>query len=95
MGTFLNRGTHEFESAVNSLIYVDKTDMIEYFNKLINTEQRYVCVSRPRRFGKTMTANMFAAYYEKGLDTRRIFENQKLGPEKNWNRYLNHFNVIR
>lgn len=95
MGTFLNRGTHEFESAVNSLIYVDKTDMIEYFNKLINTEQRYVCVSRPRRFGKTMTANMFAAYYEKGLDTRRIFENQKLGQEKNWDRYLNHFNVIR
>lgn len=65
MGTFLNRGIHEFESAVNSLIYVDKTDMIDYFNKLINTEQRYACISRPRRFGKTMTANMLAAYYEK------------------------------
>ena len=95
MGTFLNRGIHEFESAVNSLIYVDKTDMVDYFNKLINTEQRYACISRPRRFGKTMDANMLAAYYEKGSDARRLFENQKLGCLPNWDKNLNKYDVIR
>lgn len=95
MGTFLNRGIHEFESAVNSLIYVDKTDMVDYFNKLINTEQRYACISRPRRFGKTMAANMLAAYYEKGSDARRLFENQKLGCLPNWDKNLNKYDVIR
>lgn len=95
MGTFLNRGIHEFESAVNSLIYVDKTDMIDYFNKLINTEQRYACISRPRRFGKTMTANMLAAYYEKGSDSIKLFENQKIGKIDNWDVNLNKYDVIR
>lgn len=54
----------------------EKTDMVDYFNKIINTEQRYACISRPRRFGKTMAVNMLAAYYEKGSDARRLFENQ-------------------
>ena len=69
MGIFLNRGIEEFESVVNSKIYVDKTDMIDFFNDVIETEQRYVCVSRPRRFGKSVTANMIAAYFEKGSDS--------------------------
>ena len=69
MGIFLNRGIEEFESVVNSKIYVDKTDMIDFFNDVIETEQRYVCVSRPRRFGKSVTANMIAAYYSKGCDS--------------------------
>ena len=95
MGIFLNRGTKEFESAVNSMVYVDKTDMISFFNNVINTEQQYVCVSRPRRFGKTMAANMLAAYYERGSDSRSLFENRKLGKEEGWDRYLNKFDVLR
>ena len=65
MGVFLNRGNSEFNSIVNSPIYVDKTDLIDFLNGAVNTEQRYICVSRPRRFGKTVTANMLAAYFEK------------------------------
>ena len=95
MGVFLNRGTDEFESAVNSMVYVDKTDMIQFLNMVINTEQRYVCVSRPRRFGKTMTANMIAAYFEKGSDSRFLFEKRKLGALSDWDRNLNQFDVIR
>ena len=95
MGVFLNRGTMEFESAVNSMVYVDKTDMVSFFNNVINTEQRYVCVSRPRRFGKTMAANMLAAYYENGSDSRSLFENRKLGKMEDWDRYLNKFDVLR
>ena len=95
MGIFLNRGIEEFEGAVNSPIYVDKTGMITEFNKLVETEQRYACISRPRRFGKTMAANMLAAYFEKGSDSRHLFENRKLGQTTDWDRNLNKYDVIR
>ena len=95
MGMFLNRGIEEFESVVNSKIYVDKTDMIDFFNDVIETEQRYVCVSRPRRFGKSITANMIAAYFEKGSDSRSLFEGRKLGQICGWDRNLNKYEVIR
>ena len=95
MGMFLNRGNQEFDRAVNSEIYIDKTDMITFFNKKINTEQCYISVSRPRRFGKSITANMIAAYFEKGCDSRYLFENRKLGETKNWDQNLNKYDVIR
>lgn len=95
MGIFLNRGNEEFSRAVNSHIYVDKTDMIDFFNQVINTEQCYVCVSRPRRFGKSITANMIAAYFERGCDSRELFENRKLGQISNWDCNLNQYDTIR
>ena len=61
MGKYLNPGNTEFEEALNSEIYVDKTGLIEYTNKVLRTQQKYICVSRPRRFGKSMAANMLAA----------------------------------
>jgi hypothetical protein len=95
MGMFLNRGNEEFETVVNSGLYVDKTDMINFFNQVINTEQRYICVSRPRRFGKSITANMIAAYFEKGCDSRSLFEGRKLSETENWDKNLNKYDVIR
>jgi hypothetical protein len=95
MGIFLNRGNEEFERVVNSELYVDKTDMINFFNQVINTEQSYVCVSRPRRFGKSVTANMIAAYFEKGCDSRDLFEGRKLSETENWDKNLNGYDVIR
>jgi hypothetical protein len=95
MGIFLNRGNEEFTDVVNAELYVDKTDMINFFNQVISTEQRYVCVSRPRRFGKSITANMIAAYFEKGCDSRGLFEKRKLGETENWDKNLNKYDVIR
>lgn len=66
MGTYLNPGSNQFQKALGSEIYVDKTEMIAYLNSIARTEQCYVSVSRPRRFGKTMAANMLCAYYGKG-----------------------------
>ena len=66
MGIYVNPGNENFESAVNSEIYVDKTGLLKHINHMIGTEQRYVCVSRPRRVGKSMAADMLAAYYGKG-----------------------------
>lgn len=95
MGMFLNRGNEEFRDALNSEIYVDKSDLIAFFNKKINTEQRYISISRPRRFGKSMTANMIASYYEKGCNSRALFENLKLAETSGWDENLNKYDVIR
>ncbi len=66
MGIYLNLGNKGFWEAVRSKIYVDKTGMIAYTNEVVNTEEKYTCVSRPRRFGKTMALEMLAAYYGRG-----------------------------
>lgn len=84
----------KFRQVLNSEIYVDKTGMISYMNAIVNTEQRFVCVSRPRRFGKTIAANMLAAYYGKE-DSRQLFEGLKIAGTEDWDRYLNHFDVVR
>ena len=94
MGTYLNPGNGNFQKTINSEIYVDKTEMILYLNKVVKTQQEYISVSRPRRFGKSVTANMLAAYYGRG-DSRQLFEGRKIAEHENWDRYLNHFDVIR
>ncbi|MBQ8160184.1 MAG: AAA family ATPase [Clostridia bacterium] len=99
MGTYLNPGTVLFEEAVNSRAFVDKSDMILFLNTLVNTGQKYVGVFRPRRFGKTMAANMVCAYYGRGLKRRALFEKRKIassGPcDAPWDRYLGKFDVLK
>ena len=104
MGIYLNPGKTAFWKAVNSEVFVDKTAMIQQLNTLVNTEQMYVCVSRPRRFGKSMAAKMLCAYYGKGEDSRGLFEKSELSrcpavtvgsTRLEWDAYLGHFDVIR
>ena len=78
MGTYLNPGKQNFQISVNSAIFVDKSEMIQYLNTLVNTQQRFVSVSRPRRFGKTMVADMICAYYDREADSRELFTSRKL-----------------
>lgn len=94
MGTYLNPGYKGFKEAVDSEIYVDKTEMILCLNKVTDTMQKYVSVSRPRRFGKSTAVGMLCAYYGQN-DSRKLFENTKLSGHKDWDRYLNQFDVIR
>lgn len=75
MGNYVNRGNGSFTRAIASQIYVDKTDLLKYTNSVLGTEQCFLCVSRPRRFGKSMTAGMLTAYYSKGCDSREVFKN--------------------
>lgn len=70
---YLNPGTKLFEEAIHDEIYVDKTQLIQYTNKCLNTKSKYICVSRPRRFGKTTAADMLAAYYDISCDSSKIF----------------------
>ena len=60
MGSYLNPGNKGFRESLNSEIYVDKTGLIEKTNAALNTRQKFLCVSRPRRFGKSMAADMLA-----------------------------------
>ena len=53
MGIYVNPGNSGFQSALRSKIYIDKTGLLEYTNSVLGSEQRYICVSRPRRFGKS------------------------------------------
>ena len=68
MGIYLNLGAAMLRQGRNSRVYVDKSGLLKYLDTVINTEQKYVCVSRPRRFGKTMAANMVCAYYDRTVD---------------------------
>ena len=94
MGIYLNPGNEKFKRACNSEIYIDKTELIDLTNKVINTEQNYICISRPRRFGKSMAANMLAAYYGKGCDSEKLFNRYKIAKRKSYRKNLNQYNVI-
>ena len=65
MGTYFNPDGEAFRKMIQSEIYVDKTGLLNYTNSVLNTMQGYLCISRPRRFGKSMAANMLAAYYSR------------------------------
>ena len=94
MGIFLNPDNTNFQEAINSKIYVDKTGMISELNQVIRTEQKHVCISRPRRFGKSMAANMLVAYYSRGCDSRELFKNYKIANDTSFEQHLNRYNVI-
>ncbi|MGN0246036.1 MAG: AAA family ATPase [Lachnospiraceae bacterium] len=94
MGVYLNPESDMFQEAVNAEIYVDKTDLISHTNRKIKTPQKFICISRPRRFGKSMTAFMLAAYYEKTCDYSELFSAYKISKDKSFRKYLNQFNVI-
>ena len=94
MGGYLNPGNEKFGEALNSQIYVDKTGLIEYTNRVMYSNQKYVCVSRPRRFGKSMAANMLAAYYSRGCDSRELFQGLKISKANACEKKLNQYNTI-
>ena len=106
MGIYLNPGSDRYEEALRTEIYVDKTNMISFLNSVVNTKRKYVAVSRPRRFGKTTTADMISAYYDCSINARDLFEDKKIstnpklyeagreGKKSPWDIYLNKFYVI-
>ena len=60
--------------SLNSEIFVDKSELLDVTNRYVNTQQRFMCVSRPRRFGKSMAADMLAAYYDWGMIQRNCLK---------------------
>lgn len=95
MGTFFNPTNKLMTRDLTSEIYIDKSLLITETNKLLGTNGNFICVSRPRRFGKSMASNMLAAYYSKGCDSKDIFSNLKIARTGGWEKNLNAFNVIQ
>lgn len=94
MGIYVNPGNNAFKEAVNSIIYIDKSNLISYTNIVLNTKQKNMCVSRPRRFGKSMAADMLVAYYSKGCNSTEVFAGLKIEQEDSFRTHLNRHNVI-
>ena len=95
MGTYVNPGTERFRISRNSRFYVDKSMIISLLNDKVESDDRFLCVSRPRRFGKTMAANMIAAYYSKGCDSHAIFSDLKISKDPTFEDNINRYTVIK
>ena len=95
MGSYLNPGGGMFKACLRSKIYVDKSGLIAKTNEVLGTEQRFVCVSRPRRFGKSMAANMLAAYYGRGEDSAELYSALRIHTDKTLREHLNQYDVIK
>jgi len=93
MGAYINIGNAGFQSARNGE-YVDKSALIAVINETLFTENRFSCVSRCRRFGKSMAAKMLCAYYDKSCDSRPLFADLKIASDKTFEQHLNKYPVI-
>ncbi len=93
MGTYLNPGNEGFQMILNG-DYVDKTGLIDFVNKTINTPQRLTCFSRPRRFGKSFAAKMLCAYYDKSCDSHSLFDGLEISKKDSFEKYINKYDVI-
>ena len=95
MGSYLNPSSERFQTSLRSEIYVDKSMLIAQINRKVRTEQKFICVSRPRRFGKSMAAEMLAAYYGSGEDTASLFDGLKIAGDVSYREHLNQYDVIK
>lgn len=93
MGTFINIGNAGFQSSRNSE-YVDKSGLISLVNKTLYTKQRFSCVTRCRRFGKSMAAEMLCAYYDYSVDSRSLFTDLEIANDPSFEKHLNKYPVI-
>ena len=94
MGIYVNPNNKNFQKVLNAEIYVDKSGLIETTNKRLNTENCNICVSRPRRFGKSVNLGMLSAYYSRGCDSRELFDSLFIAKNEDYLKHLNKYNVI-
>jgi len=94
MGQYVNPGSEKYQMRMNSKIFIDKTELIIKTNEVINTGERYICISRPRRFGKTMAAEMLAAYYGNKEDTNTLFAELNIAKHSTYTKHLNKYNAL-
>ena len=98
MGCFLNPDNDNsfirLANSKNKYLFVDKTDFIEHINERINEDNRFLAVTRPRRFGKTVTAHMLSAYYSKGYVGQNIFDKLEIANKPSFVEHLNKYNVL-
>lgn len=94
MGIYLNPGNEVFRRITSAEIYVDKSMLLNETNRMLNSANNYICMSRPRRFGKTVTGNMLSAYYSRGCESDELFNRLKIASVPDYSKHLNKYNVI-
>ncbi len=94
MGVYFNPNNESFTQARNSMVYVDKTGLIEILNQRLSTEDKCIAVSHARRFGKSHAAGMVDAYYSLGCDSTKLFEDTRISSSADYKKYMNQYNVI-
>ena len=93
MGIYIDKGNEAFRRIRNSE-YVDKSGLIAVVNRTLFTEQMFTCVTRCRRFGKSMAAKMLAAYYDRSCDSRSLFADLQIASAPTFEEHLNKYPVI-
>ncbi len=93
MGLYINKGNAWFQ-AIRRTEYVDKSGLIAIVNNTLLTELRFTCVTRCRRFGKSMAAKMLAAYYDHSCDSRSLFSDLQIAGDASFEEHLNKYPVI-
>lgn len=88
------RQIHLFQKARENKIYADKSLLIEKVSQQMDSGNGYLCITRPRRFGKSVNANMLGAYFTKGFDTEELFRNLRIAKTKNYRKHLNKHHVF-
>ena len=94
MGIYFNPTNESFTKDRNYEIYVDKTELIAYLNKVLGTPRNCIAVSHARRFGKSHAAGMIDAYYSLGCNSSKLFDNTKIAANADYKKYMNKYNVI-
>mgnify|MGYP002626224804 CR=1 FL=1 len=95
MGIIINPGDSDFIQEQSDDLYVDKTGLIKLTNEAFaSSRKKYICVSRPRRFGKTTAANMLTAYYQVGCKPEDVFGNLEIKKHSSFNTHAGKYNVI-
>lgn len=93
MGNFIDKGNDGFASVRNTN-FVDKSMLIEEVNSVMLTENRYMCVTRARRFGKSVAVKMLNAYYDRSCESRSLFEGLEISKQADFEKNLNRFPVL-
>ena len=94
MSLYLNKNNDKFKEYKSARIFIDKSNLIKECNSLFGTSDKYMCITRPRRFGKTMALSMLNAYYSKGCDSQSLFEKLNIAKDNSYLEHLNKHNVI-
>ena len=94
MGMFVNPDNSAFQATLNARIYVDKSGLLNYTNSVLASTDAFICNSRPRRFGKSVTVDMLTAYYSKGCDTEKMFSGLEISKCPDFYEHLNKYDVI-
>lgn len=97
MGTYLNSITPYtlYKSESLSPYFVDKTLMLRELFPYVSAGNRHICITRPRRFGKTIMANMISSFFQKASDSSDVFDSLTISQVDDYRRYKNQYNVIR